>query len=59
MFDKTNFSKKLYRLNHPGDTLTCWKSPIYEKSNETAGQESTYHDLNIKVSQYQEIKEKD
>ena len=57
MFDKTDFSKKLYTLNHSGDAFTCWKSPIYEKSTETTGQEPTYQERNIQENQYQDIKE--
>lgn len=49
---------KLYRLTHPGDTFPCFRPPIYEKLNVTAGQESTYQELKIQESQYQEINPK-
>nr|XP_022312137.1 neurogenic locus notch homolog protein 1-like isoform X2 [Crassostrea virginica] len=46
-------SWKIYRLTHPGDIIPCWKSSIYETSNKIIGQESTYQELNVKDSQYQ------
>lgn len=45
--DETYFNRKLYTLTHPGNTSSCWKPPINEKSNDTARQEPTYQELNI------------
>lgn len=44
-------------MTYPGNVIPCWKSSIYETqiSNKTVGQESTYQELNVKESQYQNV----